>query len=186
LGKNIKDLFTIVPLALQNDRKAQYALYQVLAPKMKGVAMRYLRNSEEAEDVLQDAFINIFTHLPNFKGDSKIDTWAIRILINTVLRKLEKEKRATFSDLEQAPLEHMEDFSATDGNLLHEELLQLINKLPDSKKIIFNLYVIEGYSHKEIAEMLNITESTSKTQLFRAKELLVGLHKKMNYDRNTA
>lgn len=175
-----------MPALLNNDRKAQHELYAGLCPRLKGVAVRYFKNVEEVNDILQDTFINIFSNISSFRGDSKIETWATRILINNILQKINKDSKYAFTDLEGTVVEDQGSFSETDGNLLAQELIQLINRLPENKKIIFNLYVVEGYAHKEIAEMLNITESTSKTQLFRAKEILVELHKKMNHVRSIA
>lgn len=175
-----------MPALLNNDRKAQYELYTGLCPRLKGVAVRYFKNIEEVNDILQDTFVNIFSNISSFRGDSKIETWATRILINNILQKINKDSKYTFTDVEGVVIEDSGSFSETDGNLLVQELIQLINRLPENKKIIFNLYVVEGYAHKEIAEMLNITESTSKTQLFRAKEILVELHKKMNHVRSIA
>lgn len=176
----------ILPLVLKSDRKAQYEFYTLLVPRLKGVSLRYLKSKEEIEDILQETFLSIFSSIATFKGESKVETWATRILINNILQKFNRDKKYTFSDVGDEVIEDKGNFSVTDGNLLHEELIQLVNKLSDSKKIIFNLYVIEGYSHKEIGELLNITESTSKTQLFRAKETLVELHKKMNHVRTIA
>ncbi len=176
----------ILPLVLKSDRKAQYEFYMLLVPRLKGVSLRYLKSKEEVEDILQETFLSIFSNIATFKGESKVETWATRILINTILQKFNRDKKYAFSDVEDEVIEDKGNFSVTDSNLLHEELIQLVNKLSDSKKIIFNLYVIEGYSHKEIAELLNITESTSKTQLFRAKETLIELHKKMNHVRTIA
>lgn len=157
-----------------------------MVPRLNGVAYRYLKNNEEINDILQDTFINIFQNIGSFKGDSKIETWATRILINNILQKFSKDKKYVLSDLESEESINISDFSHTDGNLLYQELVKLVDRLPQSKKLVFNLYVIEGYSHKEIAEMLGITESTSKTQYFRAKEILVDLHKKINNVRATA
>lgn len=169
-----------MPLLIKGDRKAQYEFYRLLAPKLLGVAYRYLKNNTEQEDVLQEAFILIFKNLNTYKGDSKIETWATRILINVILQKINSDKKASFVDVDDSVFVNEVGIFNTESNFLYEELIKLINMLPEAKKLIFNLFVLEGYSHKEISEMLNISESTSKTQLFRAKELLVELHKKIN------
>lgn len=168
---------------MKNDRRAQYDLYRLLAPRLNGVAYRYLKNSDDINDALQDTFLSIFKNIQMFKGESKFETWATRILINHILQKIQKENKIVVEDIENVELMHS---VATDGNLLYEELIKLLEMLPEGKRLVFNLYVIEGFSHKEIAEMLHITESTSKTQLFRAKEMLLEMHKKFNHVRPSA
>lgn len=151
-----------------------------MAPKFMGIAFRYFISKEDKEDVLQEAFILIFQNIHTFKGDSKIETWSTRILINCILQRIQKNQKVNFTDISESDTELISENFNTESNLLYEELIKLINLLPESKKVIFNLYVIEGYSHKEIADMLHISVSTSKTQLFRAKEFLMDLHKKRN------
>ena len=160
------------------DRGAQKTLYTYLAPIMMATSIRYVKSRYEAEDFVQEAFIKVFTKISEFRNDCPIEFWAKRILINGILQEFRKNKKQML-DVE----EHSEQIDANidaSQNLLHQDLLKMVNMLPEGKRVVFNLYAIEGFSHKEIAEQLEISESTSKSQLLRAKEILVELHKKYN------
>lgn len=174
------DYSDLIQKVLQNDKASQYAMYKALVPKMMGVCRRYLRVREEAEDCTQEAFIKVFQNLEKYSGEGSFEGWVRRLTVNESLQFIRKNKKFSFDeDIDN----HQDYIPATDsilGNIQTEELLQLLNKLPDSKKIIFNLYAIEGYSHKEIGEMLGVTEGTSKSQLFRAKAYLADLLTKID------
>ncbi|MCU0429326.1 MAG: RNA polymerase sigma factor [Cytophagaceae bacterium] len=175
----------IIQGCLQNDRQSQKILYNYLVPEMMRIGRRYTRNTEDLKDLVQDSMMKVFKHLNSFKGESAITTWANRIMINQTLNKITKESNKKFVD-EDEPFSSI-DVSSNDhihieGKLLAEDLLKFLEQLPEGKRVIFNLYVIDGYTHKEIAEMLNITESTSKAQLSKAKEILIKLHQKSNQD----
>jgi RNA polymerase sigma factor (sigma-70 family) len=154
----------------QGDRMSQKQIYQNYAGKMMVVALRYLKSTQSAEDVLQDAFIKVFTKLDTFKGDSKLETWISRIVINTALNAIKKPLW-----VEQLA-EYSEGFVQQDelvlSNFHWQDLISYIQALPAGCQAVFNLYAIEGYTHKEIAKMLGISESTSKSQYARAKSLL--------------
>lgn len=138
---------------------------------MFGVCLRYAATREEAEDALQEAFIKIFDNISKYRGDGSFEGWIRRITVHTVLRMIQKK----------TPLQYAEDAStlsksATDAdavkNLNEKDLMKLINQLPDGYRVVFNMYAIEGYSHAEIGEMLQISEGTSRSQFSRAKKHL--------------
>ena len=144
-------------------------LYEKYAGKMLYVCLRYTKNKDEAQDVLQEAFIKVFSHLNSFKSEGSFEGWIRRIVVNCSLEFLRNKKRTlVFEDVEAA-----NNLGETNnniiGNINAKELTDLIMKLPDGYRLVFNLFVIEGYGHKEIAEMLNITEGTSKSQLSKAR-----------------
>ncbi len=138
---------------------------------MMGVCLRYTRHEMEAEDILQDAFIKVFDHIDKFEFKGSFEGWIRRIVINTALKNYGKKSfRHEQIGLESQPELPLEpDIYA---HLQEEELLRLIARLPDGYRIVFNLYAIEGYNHKEIAEMLGIQESTSRSQLVKARKML--------------
>ena len=174
------DLTQIVKDCIDGEKQAQHVLYKLLFPKLMSVCIRYTKSKYEAEDYLQDSFIKIFLNIKDYKGIGPIEAWARKIAVNIILKDIQKKTPLRQSlELEeiQEPVDGKHDAISDMG---HSELLNFINCLPESKKIIFNLYVIEGYSHKEIAQLLKISEGTSKSQLSRAKEMLAMIHKKQN------
>ncbi|HNS30533.1 MAG TPA: sigma-70 family RNA polymerase sigma factor [Tenuifilaceae bacterium] len=154
---------------MRNDRKAQQALYGHYSARMYGVCLRYYPNVAIAQDILQDGFIKVFENIHSFRFEGSIEGWIRRIIINTALeyhRKIKDEKMVVLSDallLSQEPLSVDIDY---------RQLLLLISELPNQYRMVFNLYAIEGYSHAEIAKMLAITESTSKSNYSRARAIL--------------
>ena len=151
------------------DRKAQGELYSRFASKLFSVCLKYSRNFTEAEDNLQDAFLTIFKKIHQFKNKGSFEGWLKRIVINTVLQRYRKEK--VFDIVNENTVE-AEDMDVEDVPVSLDYLLQIIQKLPDRYRLVFNLYVLDGYSHKEIAEMLDINEGTSKSNLSRARQIL--------------
>ena len=151
---------------------AQKKFYDLFAKKMMGVCLRYMNNEEEAQDVLQDGFIKIFSKLHDCESKGSLEGWVRRIMVNTALdqyRKNKKHQNDVDVDVVGYKLEK-NDFiieSITAG-----DLLKIIQAIPEGYRVVFNLFAIEGYSHKEIAERLGVTESTSKSQYSRAKSLL--------------
>jgi RNA polymerase sigma factor (sigma-70 family) len=135
------------------------------------ICRRYAKDQSEAEDMLQDAFINIFSHISQFKSTGSFEGWLKRITINAAIRILQKRKvRIVEISNDQHEIESRDNSVLSD--LSAEDLLKLINQLPDGYRMIFNLYVIEGYSHEEIAEMLKIKTATSRSQLSKARAIL--------------
>lgn len=178
------DLDEIIKSCLKGERKSQSLLYHIFCKKMFGVCLRYAKNKEEAEDLLQEGFIKIFTKLHQFENKGSFEGWMRRIIINTILERFRQNNFLyAITNLEAVSEEAsyetgFEDFAAGD-------LLNYIQKLPAGYKMVFNLYAIEGYSHKEIAEMLGITEGTSKSQLSRSRELLQKMLKSYSVDKSS-
>lgn len=163
---------SLIAQCLTNNSFAQQRLYHKYAPKMFGICMRFAKNEVEAEDILQEGFIKVFNNLKSFRNEGKLEAWIRRIMVNTAIN-FYKRKTPSFPEVDFDRLEpiHTSQESILD-QLSHEELLSLVQKLPKGYRLVFNLYVIEGYSHKEIGEMLNVSINTSKSQLSRAKDLL--------------
>ena len=159
---------------LKNNPLAQRTLYNKLGPKMMGVCLRYMTNTEEAQDVLQDGFVKVFDKLGAYSGAGSFEGWMRRIFVNTALDAIRKNKhlkhQAQIDDVAFALKSNDFIFET----LVAEDLMKVLQELPLGYKTVFNLYAIEGYSHKEIAKKMNITVSTSKSQFSRAKAMLRG------------
>lgn len=153
----------------KGDRAAQKIMYDRLASRMFPVCMRYIGDRTAAEDVLQDGFITLFSKLNDYKGEGSFEGWARRIFVTTALMSLRRKDALKMSDeLDVVRGMKAETVSQTQ-NLGYKELMELVMSLPPGFRTVFNLYSIEGYSHKEIGEMLGINETTSRTQLSRAR-----------------
>lgn len=163
------NLETIIQGCKDNKRQAQSELYALFAPKMYAVCCKYSRNNTEAEDNLHDGFITILKKINQFKHQGSFEGWMKRIVINTTLEKYRKEKVFPLTH-EEIKDEEDTEIEETSSNL--EQLLASIQKLPNQYRLVFNLYVLDGYTHKEIAKMLKISMGTSKSNLSRAKTLL--------------
>lgn len=158
--------------ALQRaDNRAQKTLFERYSSKMLTICVRYVSNRYEAEEILMDGFMRVFEKIGQYKSEGSFEGWIRRIMVNESLMYLRRNKqwRAEVA-LEDAPAEAEPVYA--DQNLVAEDLLNLLEELPAGYKTVFNLYAIEGYSHAEIADLLGITESTSKSQLHRARALL--------------
>jgi len=155
----------------KGDRRFQRLLYERYSKKMYVVCMRYSKTTLEADDILQDAFLRVFQYIHDFKKECPFEYWVKRIVINTALkynrRMMDKAKTEEVSDLNY---KNEEDLILSEYNFM--DLIGFIRKLAPRYQMIFNLYAIEGYKHKEIADMLEITEGTSKSQFARAKSLI--------------
>ena len=159
------------------ERIAQRKLYEQYAGRMLVISKRYSKSDLEAEDILQESFIKVFKNIGSFRGDSSLYYWIKRIVVNTALNhQRSKLYMYPMSDVSTISLEVDEQFTLANYHL--EELMSMIRDLPPGCQIIFNLYAIEGYPHKEIADMLEISEGTSKSQYARARSLLQ--HKILN------
>lgn len=162
----------LIEACKKGDRKAQKQVFDRLSPKMFAVCLRYMGDKETAEDVLQEGFITLFTKLDSFSGKGSFEGWARKIFVNSALMHLRKNDALSGSE----DIEEARSISATTvspvENLGYKELLKLIAALPDSLRTVFNMYVIEGYSHKEIAEALGFEEVTSRSKLQRARARL--------------
>ncbi len=160
----------------KNKKQAQTALYQKYAPMLRGITYRYLNQFDIANDLVHDALILILSKIRQFKGAGSFEGWMKRIMVNTVLAYFRKQKQLQLFDETYMPAKDNEQdnnfFTGILEQTSQQEILNLINELPAGYRMVFNLYVFENYSHKEIAELLNVSENTSKTQLMRAKKML--------------
>lgn len=153
----------------KQDVKAQEVLYKRYAGVLFGICLKYSPNKTEAEDNLQDAFITIFKRIEQFKGKGSFEGWIKRITVNTVLQKYRSKKM--YSITEESRIEEPEEELDVEEVPL-QFLLKIVQELPDRYRMVFNLYVLDGYSHKEIGELLGISDGTSKSNLARARMIL--------------
>jgi RNA polymerase sigma factor (sigma-70 family) len=154
------------------ERKAQENLYKHFASKMLGVCFRYATDRMEAEDMLQNGFIKVFQKIHDYRGDGSFEGWIRRIMVHSAIEFYRKHhKMMQLVDLDYAAWQPSVNPMATAG-LAAKDLMALIQRLPSGYRIVFNLYAIEGYSHKEIAALTGITEGASKSQLSRARTVL--------------
>lgn len=162
----------LVKGCVKKDRKAQRQLYDMYKVVLFRVCLRYSKDRPEAEDMLQDGFIRIFSDIHQYRGDGALGGWLRRVVVNTALQHIRKQKKH-FQTIE---IEDIAEAEADDEVILSDlrakALTQLIQKLPPGYRTIFNLYVVEGYPHKEIAQKMNISINTSKSQLSKAKAML--------------
>lgn len=147
-------------------------LFNRYAPKMLAVCARYFKSTEEAEDALQDGFVKVFTKLQDFQGAGSLEGWIRRIMVNTSLNLIRSNTKHYYhSDIDEI-IETVEDEMQSFDSLNTEQMLKLVQSMPDGYRTIFNLYEIEGYHHQEIAESLGISVNTSKSQLLKARRYL--------------
>ena len=161
----------LVKGCLKEDRACQKELFDRYAPKMLSVCRRYARHSMEAEDILQDAFVRVFDKLGTFRGDGSLEGWVRRIVVHACIRNYRKSsfKNEQFG-LETLPEGQVE--SDAISRMSTDQMFELINELPDGYRMAFNLFVIEGYGHSDIAEIMGCGESTSRSQLAKARRWL--------------
>jgi RNA polymerase sigma factor (sigma-70 family) len=156
---------------IAGDRRIQELLYQRFAPKMYAVCLRYANNTDDAQDLLQEGFIKVFRNLEKFRKEGSFEGWVRRVFVNTAIEHYRRKSNLhTISETEERNIE--------DGawnildHLAEKDIIQLVQELSPGYRSVFNMYVIEGYSHKEIGDILGISEGTSKSQLARAKAIL--------------
>ena len=153
---------------LKRDRTAQKRLYDTFSSKMYALCCRYVKDSMEAEDVLVTAFTKILDRIDQYKGEGSFEGWIRRVVVNEALTWL-RRNRSMYVETELEAADREPDYQRLEDHLQAEDLLNMIQELPSGYRIVFNLYAIDGYSHKEIAEQLSISENTSKSQLSRAR-----------------
>lgn len=156
---------------LRRDSSAQKVLYDTYSSKMYGLCYRYVKDSMDAEDILVTAFMKVFDKIHQFKSEGSFEGWIRRIIVNEALTFL-RRNRSMYLETELDQADREPDYNALSDHLEAEDLLNMIQELPTGYRIVFNLYAIDGYSHKEIAEQLGISENTSKSQLSRARTYL--------------
>lgn len=158
---------------LQEDASCQKEVFNRFASRMLGVCNRYARNSADAEDILQDAFIKVFDKIYQFKFEGSFEGWIRKIVVNTALKKYSLRRYdKEVAGYEVTDRDEIQMEPSAYGHLTEKDLLVLINNLPDGYRLIFNLYVMEGYQHDEIAAMLGIQPGTSRSQLVKARNML--------------
>ncbi len=167
LHKNTTEL---ISKAAKNNREAQHLLYEFHAPKMLSVCRYYVKDVQKAEEVMLNGFFKAFTHLSSFKNEGSFEGWLRRIMVREAISYLRQQKNVEFM------VDEIEVNYDSSNNINSEievaEIQQLIDELPEGYKMVFIMYAIEGYKHQEIAEILKISEGTSKSQLFKARQLL--------------
>lgn len=159
----------LIRLAIENNRQAQQHIYLKYSAKMLSVCRQYIKDLQKAEDVLITAFMKVFTNLKYFEHKGNFEGWIRRIMINECISDIRVKKQVKFIDDETY---FEETYNNIESQLSVDDIQLLIDKLPDGYRMIFNLYVIEGYKHQEIAKMLDINEGTSKSQLSHARKML--------------
>ena len=156
-----------------DDSQTLEMLYHKYSSKMYGICLRFAGNTMEADDILQEGFIKVYTKLKYFRNEGSLEGWIRRIFVNTAINYYRKKSRYAFNeDLEDVHFNRAKTGSSYSDLLSKEELVNLIQSLPNGYRTVFNLNVVEGYTHKEIGEMLGISDNTSKSQLTRAKTIL--------------
>lgn len=164
----------IVEKCKRGNRRAQFELYRLYSRAMYSICVRMVQQEQEAEDLLQDSFVDIFTKLHTFRYQSSVGAWIKRIVVNNCINHL-KRNRLLFEELETRHTGIIDEYTDKEEKELPLNVASVkkaISKLPDGYRVVFSLYIMEGYDHKEIAEILEITEATSKSQYSRAKKKL--------------
>lgn len=161
----------LVEKAHQGDQQAMYRLYKMYLSAMYNTCIRIVANQLDAEDIVQESFVTAFSKVDGFRGDSSFGAWLKRIVINKSLNHL-RNKKLSFVDYDNIENEETDSEENDLPDIPMEVIHQGIKALPDKARVVLNLYLLEGYMHKEIADMLGISESTSKSQYLRAKDLL--------------
>ncbi len=160
----------------RNDPKSQTALYNLYKSRLMGVCRRYAKNTTEAQDILQEAFIRIFTNINELKDEKAVAAWMRKVVANTAVNyyraNLKRQQSVDYETVEKPNDDQWRNYWELMSRLSTEQIVQLIHALPDGYRMVFNLCVIDGYDHAEIAVMLGISENTSRSQLFKAREML--------------
>ncbi len=169
---------TLIKKAIRKNREAQHQLFEMHAPKMLSVCRYYIKDVQHAESAMLSGFFKVFTNLEFFKNDGSFEGWIRKIMVRESISFLRSQKNIEFS-VEEIFIKN-ESSNNINSEINVAQIQQLIDELPDGYRIVFVMYAIEGYKHKEIANELNISESTSKSQLFKARKLLQQKVKELN------
>jgi len=167
----LEELQIIIKNCKAGKREAQAKLFQLFARKMFTVALVYSKDRTAAEDIIQDAFIKIFDKISQYSGEGSFEGWVRRIVVNTALERYRRENKLYSID-DYQPYEEQLSYNDLIDNISANELMEIIGSISPQYKIVFNLYALEGYSHKEISQQLGISEGTSKSNLARARKVL--------------
>jgi len=161
---------TLLEKAIKSNREAQHVLFEMHAPKMLSVCRYYIKDLQNAEEVMLNGFFKVFSNLKGFRAEGSFEGWIRRIMVRECISFLRQQKHIEF------PMEDVDFKDGSANNIQSDidvaQIQQLIDTLPEGYKMVFVMYAVEGYKHHEIADMLNITEGTSKSQLFKARNLL--------------
>ena len=168
------DLEKYIKQCILNDREGQLKIYQLFSPVLYGICLKYMKNEDDAKDVFQEAFVIVFQKISQYKFEGSFEGWLKRIFINKLIEALNKKKKESFFlDVFDPDTDFSEEEEELDIIPIEQEkLLEYIQDLPDQYRTVFNLYVFEKMKHKEISELLKISEGTSKSNLNRAKRIL--------------
>ncbi|MBT8252655.1 MAG: RNA polymerase sigma factor [Flavobacteriaceae bacterium] len=171
----------LIKRAMRSDREAQHLLFETHAPKMLSVCRYYIRDIQQAEEAMLNGFLKVFTNIKSFKGTGSFEGWMRRIVVREAISYLRNKQTVEFNteEIETYQTEYVENV-----DLEVQDIQRLIDDLPEGYKIVFVMHVIEGFKHHEIAGMLKISESTSKSQLFKARRRLQEQIKQLNKIRN--
>lgn len=158
---------------IKGKSSAQRELFDRYSRVLLGICVRYAASVEEAEDILQEGFVKIFLNISHFKGEGSLMAWMRRIMINTAITHYHKMRKHRYhDDIEEVRETNMETHSWGEADFTSEELWNVIQRMPEGYRMVFNLYAVEGYKHREIAEIMGIDENTSKSQYSRARKWL--------------
>jgi RNA polymerase sigma factor (sigma-70 family) len=185
LTTEMREDTTLVTACLKGDPRAQKTFFEKFAPKMFAVCLRYMGDSDDAQDTLQDGFVKVFSKLADFKNEGVLEGWIRRIIVNTCLDAIRKNQKTKF-DVSISDVEYQLEYNDTGLQSLElEELMNLVQSMPNGYRVVFNMFAIEGYSHKEIGEKLGINENTSKSQYLRARAFLRERIEKLEWKEKT-
>lgn len=176
----VNSYINILKLCIKGDRKAQTQLYADFYKKVYNTCFRILRNQYEAEDAMQESFIKVFSRLEQYKNEVPFEAWILRIAVNTAIDKL-RENKPEFVDYDEKVFHNREEIDETEEQELRlekaEQIKEAIERLPDAARLILSLYLIEGYDHEEIADILNLRTVNVRVQYMRAKQKLIEIIK---------
>ncbi|RED43251.1 RNA polymerase sigma-70 factor (ECF subfamily) [Winogradskyella eximia] len=173
-----KNETTLIQRAAKQNREAQHVLYELHAPKMLSVCRYYIKDVHQAEEVMLNGFFKVFKYLKSFKNEGSFEGWIRRIMVREAISYLRQQKNIEFA-VEDDYLEH-DSSNNINSNIEVAEIQQVIDSLPEGYRMVFVMYAIEGYKHQEIAKLLKISEGTSKSQLFKARQMLQKKIKELN------
>jgi RNA polymerase sigma factor (sigma-70 family) len=185
LTTEMREDTTLVTACLKGDPRAQKTLFEKFAPKMFAVCLRYMGDSDDAQDTLQDGFVKVFSKLADFKNEGVLEGWIRRIIVNTCLDAIRKNQKTKF-DVSINDVEYQLEYNDNGLQSLElEELMNLVQSMPNGYRVVFNMFAIEGYTHKEIGDKLGINENTSKSQYLRARAFLRERIEKLEWKEKT-
>jgi RNA polymerase sigma factor (sigma-70 family) len=160
----------LVKECIEGDRKAQHKLYNLYASKMYALCMRYGGNADDAQDMLQEGFFKVFKNIAKYRGDGSLEGWIRKVFVFSCIEAVRKRNKVVTQDLDNIDI--VDKALTGFEKISMYDLMKVVQMLPDGYRAVFNLFMVEGYTHKEISEILGISESTSKSQLMRAKAFL--------------